>query len=72
MDRVEEILKKDGPMLSGALANRLERKYAISNTAARKAISRAKAPVQKLKAFPFNKNQVFCYLEEQYHSRRYK
>lgn len=36
MDRVEEILKKDGPMLSGALANRLERKYAISNTAARK------------------------------------
>ena len=72
MDRVEEILKKDGPMLSGALANRLERKYAISNTAARKAISRAKAPVQKLRAFPFNKNQVFCYLEEQYHSRRYK
>ena len=42
MDRVEEILKKEGPMLSGALASRLERKYAISNTAARKAISRAK------------------------------
>lgn len=48
MDRVEEILKKDGPMLSGVLANRLERKYAINNTAARKTVSRAKEPVQKL------------------------
>ena len=72
MGRVEEILKKYGPMLSGKLANILEKNHSISNEAARQAISRARAPVQKLKVFPFNKNQVFCYLEEQYNSRLYR
>ena len=54
MGRVEEILKINGPMLSGKLAFILEQKYSISNEAARKAISRARSPVQKLKVFPFN------------------
>ena len=72
MGRVEEILKINGPMLSGKLAFILEQKYSISNEAARKAISRARTPVQKLKVFPFNKNQVFCYLEEQYNSKEYR
>ena len=72
MGRVEEILKINGPMLSGKLAFILEQKYSISNEAARKAISRARSPVQKLKVFPFNKNQVYCYLEEQYTSRGYR
>lgn len=72
MGRVEEILKKYGPMLSGKLANILGKNHSISNEAARQAISRARAPVQKLKVFPFNKNQVFCYLEEQYNSRLYR
>lgn len=72
MGRVEEILKINGPMLSGKLAFILEQKYSISNQAARKAISRARTPVQKLKVFPFNKNQVFCYLEKQYNSKEYR
>lgn len=72
MGRVEDILKSQGPMLSGKLAAILENKYLISNEAARQAISRARTPVQKIKVFPFNKNQVFCYLEEQYKSRQYR
>ena len=72
MGRVDDILKKHGPMLSGALALELEQKYELSNEAARQAISRAKSPVQKIKVFPFNKNQVFCYLESQYNTSLYK
>ena len=72
MDRVEVILKNNGPMLSGKLAKELEKIYSISNETARKAISRARSPVQKLKVFPFYKNQVFCYLEDQYMSVRYR
>lgn len=72
MGRVEGVLREFGPMISGKLAALLEKKYAISNEAARKAVSRAMSPVQKLKVFPFNKNQVFCYLEEQYNTQAYR
>ena len=72
MDKVEKVIKEQGPMLSGDLAIILEKQYNMSNDAARKAISRAKSPVQKLKFFPFNKNQVFCYIESQYKSPSYK
>lgn len=72
MGRVEEILKNNGPMLSGKLATEMEKIYSISNEAARKAISRARSPVQKVKVFPFNKNQVFCYLKDQYMSVLYR
>ena len=72
MDKVERVIKEQGPMLSGDLAIILEKQYNMSNDAARKAISRAKSPVQKLKFFPFNKNQVFCYIESQYKSPSYK
>ena len=72
MRRVVESLKKYGPMLSGNLAAILEREYLISNETARKAISRSRTPVQKLKVFPFNKNQVYVYLEEQFNTQRYR
>lgn len=72
MGRVEGVLKEFGPMISGKLATILEEKYGISNEAARKAVSRAMSPVQKIKVFPFNKNQVFCYLEEQYNTQAYR
>ena len=72
MRRVVESLKKYGPMLSGNLAVILEREYSISNETARKAISRSRTPVQKLKVFPFNKNQVYVYLEEQFNTQRYR
>lgn len=72
MERIEQILKKYGPMLSGKLSLLLEAEYKISNEAARQAISRAKSPVQKIKVLPFNKNQIFCYLEEQYKSSQYR
>ena len=72
MNRIEMLLKQYGPMLSGNLAKIFEKKYNASNEAARKAISRARSPIQKIKYFPFEKNQVFCYLEEQYNTSNYK
>lgn len=72
MDRIENILSIYGPMFSGNLAQIYQNQYATSNEAARKAISRARSPVQKIKKFPFDKNQVFCYLESQYNSLNYR
>ena len=72
MNRIEILLKQYGPMLSGDLAKKYEKKYNASNEAARKAISRARSPIQKIKYFPFEKNQIFCYLEEQYNTSSYK
>lgn len=72
MNRIEILLKEYGPMLSGNLAQKYEKKYNTTNEAARKAISRARSPVQKLKFFPFEKNQIFCYLEEHFNTSIYK
>ncbi len=72
MNRVTELLKEYGPMISGDLARLYEKTYGVSNEAARKAISRAKPPVKRMMSFKFDKNQIFCYLESQYMSERYK
>lgn len=48
MNGVAKWLKKEGPMLSGELARLYEETYGVSNESARKAISRAKSPVQKI------------------------
>lgn len=71
MDRIAKILNQYGPMLSGQLAQIYQDTFASTNDAARQAISRARSPVQKIKKFAFNKNQVFCYLESQYNSTKY-
>lgn len=72
MDRIAELLKKYGPMISGDLARLYEKTYGTSNEAARKAISRAKPPVKKLYKFKFEKNQLFYYLESQFMSKKYR
>ena len=72
MNKVEKLLNKHGPMLSGDLARKYESTYGVSNEAARKAISRAKTPIKKLYKFKFDKNQLFYYLESQYMSEKYK
>lgn len=69
--RVEAILRKHGPMLSGAVAVLLEQEYGVSNTAARQALSRAKKPINKICTLSFQNNQKFFYLEEQYMSNAY-
>lgn len=69
--RVIDILNKEGPMLSGKLAHILEIEYAISNVAARQALSRARNPVNKIQTLSFDKNQKFFYLENQYMSQKY-
>ncbi len=72
MNRVEELLKKHGPAISGDLARLYEKTYGVSNEAARKAVSRAKPPVKRLSKFKFEKNQLFYYLESQFMSEKYK
>lgn len=71
MNKVEKLLNEYGPMLSGDLARKYEIAYGASNEAARKAISRANAPVKRLYKFKFDKNQLFYYLESQYKSEKY-
>jgi len=68
MKRALEILKENGPMLSGKLANLLQLKYGISNVVARKIVSRATSPIHKLKNISFEKNQKYIYLQEQFNS----
>lgn len=70
-NKVEVILSKYGPMLSGELARKFEQEYGVSNTAARQALSRAGKPVNKICTLSFDRNQKFFYLESQYMSRRY-
>ena len=48
-----------------------ETAYGVSNDTARKAISRARPPVNKLYKFKFNKNQMFYYLESQFMGDKY-
>ena len=48
MNKVEALLKKHGPMISGDLARLYEKEYGVSNEAARQAISRSKSPVRAL------------------------
>ena len=70
-DKVMNVLKKYGPMLSGELARKIEIEYSVSNTTARQMISRAKSPVQKQFKVSFEKNQKFIYLEEQFKGKKY-
>lgn len=69
--KVIDLLKKHGPMLSGKLAHLFEKEYGVSNEAARQALSRAKSPVNKICTLSFEKNQKFFYLESQYMSQNY-
>lgn len=58
-------------MLSSELAKIYERENQTNNTNARKAISRARSPIQRNKFIPFQNNQFFIYLEKQFISEEY-
>lgn len=64
-NRVEQLLRKHGPMLSGKLAAMLVSENGITNAAARKAIERAKPNVIRLEGFTFRDNQKFLYVKSQ-------
>lgn len=72
MNKVEYLLKKNGPTISGELARLYENTYGVSNETARKAISMAKNPVRRINSIKFDKNQMFYYLERQYMSEQFK
>jgi hypothetical protein len=61
MKRVVEILQREGPLLSGNLAEKLIEKFWISPEAARKVISRTKAPVRKFLNINFDNKQKYLY-----------
>lgn len=71
MKRIINILKSNGPMLSGDIATKLVEQYGISTVAARKVISRTNPPIRKLKNINFDNNQKFLYLEEQFNQEEY-
>lgn len=71
MKRLISILKEQGPMLSGELAQALQDRFNVSYSAARQIISRAKSPVHKNRNITFEKNQLFLYLDVQYNSTKY-
>lgn len=58
---IELILKNNGPTCSGNIINALVAK-GVSYDASRKAVSRTKFPIQKLKGISFQANQKFVYL----------
>ena len=66
MAAIAEILKNNGPMLSSEIKEIIMKLENISDTAARKQISRAKGNIQRLTFFTFPKNEAFLYLSEQY------
>lgn len=68
--RIINILSKEGPMISGELAEKLNKGYDMTPEAARKAISRASSPIHKLK-LNFNNNQKFIYLKRHYNQTVY-
>lgn len=68
MSRLSTILKSRGPLLSGALASELVDRFSVSREAARKEISRASAPIRKLKNVTFDNNQKLLYLDEHFTS----
>lgn len=69
--RIINILNKEGPMVSGVLKEKLVKTFEMKDSAARKAISRANFPVNKLNNISFNNNQKFIYLKDQYNSDLY-
>ena len=71
LSRITDLLHNDGPMLAGVLAKKLIAKYALSPEAARKEISRASAPVRRLRNISFDNNQKFLYLDDQFQKSLY-
>lgn len=71
MNKLEEILSQNVSMLSGDLAREFEKRYGVTNQTARRALSRASAPVCRLKGLRFDKNQIFYYLSSQHMSAAY-
>lgn len=65
MTSIEIILRNNGPLLSGELADLLEKESGASKEAIRKRISRARLPISRIRGF-FADNQSFFYLQEQY------
>lgn len=69
---IKDILMERGPMLSGELAQLYEEANAVSNVAARKAVSRAHDEIFKSRDIPFKNKQKFVYLEAQFRTPYYR
>lgn len=70
MQGLQRILKKDGPMLSGRLGEKLADEEDIGLEAARQRICRAGPPIRRT-TLGYKNNQSFVYLQEHLNSDRY-
>lgn len=67
-----QILKTNGPMLTGELARAISKINKSTPGAATTAVSRLKRPVLKLKGLAFLDNQKYVYLEDQFPNSRFQ
>ncbi|MFN3454600.1 MAG: hypothetical protein ACK41T_06525 [Pseudobdellovibrio sp.] len=67
-----QILKTNGPMLTGELAKLIAQRNKSKLGAATTAVSRLKRPIVKLKGIAFLDNQKYVYLEEQFPNHQFQ
>ena len=70
MQRLQRILKKHGPMLSGRLGEKIANEEGIGLEAARQRLCRTGRPIRKI-TLGYKNNQSFVYLEDQFNSDKY-
>lgn len=66
--QLEQVLLDSGPCMSSVAAAELHRRFGLSDTAARKRISRAEYPVKRLD-LPFRRGAAFVFLATQYQTQ---
>lgn len=71
MKSIENILGELGPSLSSSVAAELADRCKISRDAARKRLSRAGSPIERISYRLFPKNEAFVFLKSQYNSEWY-
>lgn len=71
MNKVEMILKEEGPSLSSDLNKKLVERFGLSSDAARKQVSRGCPDMHRLSGIKFARNARFIYLRKDYRSPFY-
>ncbi|OUJ34163.1 hypothetical protein BTR40_21810 [Vibrio parahaemolyticus] len=71
MNKVEMLLRDDGPCLSSDLNKKLVERFCMSSDAARKQVSRGCPDMHRLSGIKFARNARFVYLKKDYRSPFY-
>lgn len=71
MKSIENILSELGPSLSSAVVSKLVDTCSISSDVARKRLSRARSPIERISHRLFPRNEAFIFLKSQYKTEWY-